>query len=163
MGHTTFPDAVGEVFQEPAFIKASNDIWDRLVWIFNDSATKDALFGQFNVPKDYVGTANIVYVWTSTATSGVCAWEFDYRAVGGNDAESLDQGTAQEAIDIHDTAPSATDERMEITGALTDGNFVADDTVTFRAYRNGTDITTGDDSMAAAAQLVDLIFEYNDA
>ena len=87
-------------------------------------------------------------------------WDFDYRAVGGNDAESLDQSGTQEAVNANDTAPDNAHERMEITIALTDGNFAADDTVQFSLFRDGTD---GGDTMSAIAIVHDVLFEYNDA
>lgn len=159
LGWQTVPDASGDVFFEPADIKATNKVWDRQVCVFNDTATRIGLHGQFNVPKNYVGTANLIVVWTSTATSGDVEWDFDYRAVGGNDTESLDQAGTQESVNANDTAPSATDERMEISIALTDANFAADDSVLFTHFRDGTD---GGDGIAAAVQMVDLFFEYSD-
>ena len=65
----------------------------------------------------------------------------------------------QEAVGTNDTAPSATDERMELTIALTDGNFAVVDTVLFTLFRDGVD---AGDTLAAAVQLVDLLFEYSD-
>jgi hypothetical protein len=156
----TVPDTGGNVFFEPYPIKATNDQWDMLVLIFNDTANRMALHGKFNVPKNYVDTANLVVVWTSTATSGDVEWDFDYRAVGGNDLESLDQTGTQQTVNSNDTAPSAANERMEISIALTDGNFAADDTVEFLLARDGTD---AGDTMAAAAIVFDVFFEYNDA
>ena len=160
LGANTLPDASGNVFFEPYSIKATNDVFNHGHFIFNDTATRLALHGLFSVPKNYVGTAKIVFVWTTTATSGDVEWDFDYRAVGGNDAESLDQATAQETVNVNDTAPSAVNERMEVEIALTDGNFAADDTVEFLAVRDGTD---AGDTIAAAVQLVGLYFEYADA
>jgi hypothetical protein len=162
LGFATVPDSSGDVFFEPATIKGTNDFFQGLVLVFNDSGADDELFGRFNVPKNYVDTANLVIVWTTTATSGDVEWGIAYRAVGGNDAESLDQATAQEALlsGNNDTAPSATDERMEFTIALTDGNFAADDTVQFIFSREGAD---GGDSISAAVRVFDLFFEYNDA
>ena len=60
----------------------------------------------------------------------------------------------------NDTAPSATDERMEFTIALTDGNFAAGDTVQFIFSREGAD---AGDGIAAAVRVFALYFEYNDA
>ena len=37
LGTGTVPDTSGDVFQEPYTIKATNDVWGRLVWIFNDT------------------------------------------------------------------------------------------------------------------------------
>jgi len=160
LGPHTAPDDSGEVFIEPYSIKATNDVWKYSVFIFNDTATRDGLRGKFNVPKDYVGTAKIIVVWTATATAGDVEWDFDYRAVGGNDTESLDQAGTQESVNQNDTAPSAINERMEAVLTLTAGNFAADDTVQFELFRDGTD---GGDGMAAAAIVHDVLFEYTDA
>ena len=160
LGWSTVPDTSGDVFFEPYTIKATNDVWGKLVGIFNNTSTRIGLRGSFNVPKNYVNTANLIVVWTSTATTGDVEWDFDYRAVGGNDTESLDQAGTQESVNANDTAPSATDRRMEISIALTDGNFAADDTVLFELFRDGTD---AGDTLAAAVQLHDLYFEYADA
>jgi len=156
------PDASGDVFIEPYTIKATNDFWKLLVLIFNDSGADDEYFGAFDVPQNYVGTANLVVVWTSTAITNDWEIGFAYRAVGGNDAESLDQTTAQESLlaGNNDTAPSATDERMEFTIALTDANFAAGDTVPYIFSREGAD---AGDGIAAAIIVWGLFFEYNDA
>ncbi len=162
LGHATLPDTSGDVFFEPAVVKATNDFFQSLVLVFNDSGADDELFGRFEVPQNYVGTANLVIVWTTTATTGDVEWGFAYRAVGGNDAESLDQATAQESLlsGNNDTAPSATDERMEFTIALTDANFAAGDTVQYIFSREGVD---GGDTLSAAVRVFGLMFEYNDA
>ena len=112
------------------------------------------------MPQNYVDTANLVIVWTATAIIGDVEFDFDYRAVGGNDVESFDQAGVQESVNANDTAPSAIHERMELTIALTDGNFAAGDTVEFYFPRDGTDVG---DTMAAAALVFELFFEFNDA
>lgn len=160
LGWPTVPDTSGDVFFESYAVKATNDVWDRLVLVFNDTATRIGVHGGFAVPVNYVGTANLVIVWTSTATSGAVEWDFDYRAVGGNDTESLDQAGTQQSVNSADTAPSAAHERMELSIALTDANFAAEDEVEFTFFRDGTD---GGDTMAAAALLFNLFFEYDDA
>ncbi len=160
LGFGTIPDETGEVFFEPYSVKATNDVWGQLVAIFNDTATRNGMKGAFHVPKDYVGTANLILVWTATATSGDVEWDFDYRAVGGNDSESLDQSGTQESVNSNDTAPTAAHRRLEISISLTDGNFAVDDTVLFELFRDGTD---AGDTMAAAAILFDVFFEYSDA
>lgn len=155
------PDVSGDVFFEPATVKGTNDFFQGQVLVFNDSGNDDELFGRFNVPKNYVGTANLVIVWTTTAVAGDVEFGFAYRAVGGNDTESLDQATAQESLlsGNNDTAPSATNERMERTIALTDANFAVDDTVQYIFSREGLD---AGDTLAAAIRVFDLFFEYND-
>jgi hypothetical protein len=159
LGWGTIPDTSGEVFFESYAVKATNDVWDRLVAIFNDTATRDGLHGGFAVPSNYVSGAGLVIVWTSTATAGDVEWDFDYRAVGGDDTQSLDQAGTQESVNANDTAPSAAHERMQIIIPLTDGNFDADDEVTFTLFRDGTD---GGDTMAAAAIVFAVLFEYDD-
>lgn len=158
LGFGTLPDTSGEVFFEPYNVKATNDLWDRLVCIFNDSATRDGLHGGFVVPKNYVGSANLIIVWTSTATSNDVEWDFDYRAVGG--VESLDQATAQETVNTNTTAPASINLRTETSISLTDGNFAVDDEVEFTLFRDGTD---GGDLMAGPAIVFSVMFEYADA
>lgn len=159
LGKSTIPDTSGEVFFEPYTIKATNDVWGLLVVIFNDSGTRIGLRGMFIVPQNYASVANLIVTWTSTAIVGDVEWDFDYRAVGGNDVESLDQAGTQESVNANDTAPSAVNERMEISIALTNGNFAAGDTVTFELFRDGTDVG---DTMAAAAIVFETEFEYSD-
>ena len=160
LGAATVPDDSGDVFLEPYSVKATNDVWKRLVVIFNDSGTRIGLHGAFNVPKNYVGAPKVIVVWTATATTGDVEWDFDYRAVGGNDTESLDQTGTQETVNIADTAPSAIHERMEAVLALTAANLAADDTLLFELFRDGTD---AGDTMAAAAIVHGVLFEYSDA
>jgi len=162
LGWATKPDASGDVFFEPATIKATNDFFQGMVAVFNDSGADDELFGRFTVPKGYVGSAKLVIHWTTTATSGDVEFGFAYRAVGGNDTESLDQATAQESLlsGNNDTAPSAANERMEFLVTLTAGNFAEDDTVQFIFSREGLD---AGDTLAAAVRIYGLSFEYADA
>lgn len=156
----TVPDGTGTAFFEPYDIKATNDVWKHLVLVLNDTAADHGVYGKFAVPANYVDTANLVIVWTSTAIAGDVEFDFMYRAVGGNDSESLDQAGNQEDVNSNDTAPSAVNERMELTIALTDGNFAAEDTVEFFFSRDGTD---AGDTMAAACLVFGLFFEFNDA
>jgi len=147
------------VFPQPFAISQSNDRYAQLTWVFTDTSTKLSLGGNFQVPKNYVGTANLVLVWTATATSGNVVWDFDYKAVSGNDAESLDPSSDDQNATGTDAAPGTTLYRMEFTIALTDGNFAVDDTIQFNLSRDGA----AADTMAAAAILIDAFFEYADA
>lgn len=160
LGWGSLPDTSGDVFFEPYPIKATNDVFGRLVLIFQDTATRIGIHGGFTVPKNYVGTPKIIVVWTSTATSGDVEWDFDYRAVGGDNTESLDQATVQEAVNLNDTAPGAAHRRLEVGLTLTAGNFAIDDEVEFQLFRDGTD---AGDTMAAAAIVFNVLFEYTDA
>jgi len=161
LGAMTVPDASGDVFFEPYSIKAANKLWEHLICVFNPATTtRIGLRGKFPVPQSYVDSANLVIVWTSTAITGDVEWDFDYRAVGGDDTESFDQATAQETVNANDTAPSAIHERMEISIALTDGNFAAGDTVQFELFVDDTD---SGNTIAAAVLLFELFFEFADA
>lgn len=159
LGWRTIPDTSGNVFFEPYTIKATNDVWGALVAVFNDTATRIGLRGGFSVPKNYVGNAKFIVVWTSTATSGNVVFDLDYRAVGGDNAESLDQAGTQESVTVTDAAPSAANNRMECSLSLTSSNLAVDDEFEFEVFRDGTD---GNDTIAAAVILVALLFEYTD-
>lgn len=160
LGHTTVPDTTGSVWLEPYDNIATNDVWKHLVIVYSDTATRIGIYGTFQVPQNYVGSAKLVPVWTTAATSGDVEWDCDYRAVTGNDAESLDQAGNQESVNQNDTAPSAVHERMEVEITLTSGNFAAGDTVEFFFARDGTD---GGDTIAASVLLFDLMFQYADS
>lgn len=118
------------------------------------------LHGQFTVPQNYVTTAVIIPVWTSTAITGNCRWRFTYRSVGGDDTTSLDQTGNEEQVSLTDAAPGAALRRMTPTGlALTSANFAVGETVEYLFERNDDSAT---DTMAADAILVDLLFQYSD-
>jgi hypothetical protein len=158
---SSVPDTSGNVWIEPLDIAATNDVWDHLVWRFKDTATRIGLRGSANIPKNYnsSGTTALIVVWSSTATSGDVEWDFDYRAVGGNDSESLDQAGTQESVNLNDTAPGAAWRRLECSITLTASNLAADDTLQFEVFRDGTD---GGDTMAADAYMFGLFLQYTD-
>jgi len=160
LGGNTVPDASGSVFMEPYSIKATNDQWRHLVFIFNDTATRILLYGQFVVPQNYVGAATLVILWTTTATTGNVVWDGDYRTVGGDDTTSLDQAGTEQAVTVTDAAPTAANNRLRVTVTLTAANFAAGETVEFLLARDGADAA---DTMAAAAILFDALFSYSDA
>ena len=167
LGANSMPDSSGKVWLEPYSILATNDVWPFLVIRFDENSsnntqlsTRAGIYGQFWVPGNYVGTAKVYPVWTATVTTGNCVWDFDYRAISGDDAESLDQTSNNEALTITDAAPSAAHERNTPSFSLTSSNLAAGDTVEYFLARDGADAA---DTLAAAALLVDLIFEYSDA
>ena len=159
----TLPDTTGRAFFEPYTNKATNDIFNHLVLTLNDpgASQNHGVYSAFDIPVNYVTSPVIRVYWSSTVITGTCLFAFDYRAIGGDDTESLDQATFQEQVDISDVAASATDERLNVTGALTAGNFAAGDLVEFFFYRDGT---TGapTDTLAAAVTVHGLYFEYSD-
>jgi hypothetical protein len=154
------PDDSGRVYLEPLDVSGSNDQWDHFVWVLEDSGTKIGIHGSVEVPQNYVGTAVLVVVWTTPATSGDVVFDFDYRAVGGNDTESLDQAGTQEAVTVTDTAPSAAFERMEAEIALTSANLAAGDTLQFLLSRDGAQAA---DTLAADCLIVGAYLKYADA
>jgi len=163
LGFATKPDDSGDCWFEPADIEGANGFFKGMVLIFKNSGTDVECFGRFGVPDDYVGSPKLVIRWTTTAVSGDVEWGIAYRAVGGNDTESLDQATAQESLltGNNDTAPSITDERMVYEIDLTASNFAIDDTVDFIFSREGADAGSGD-TIAAKVRVYELRFQYSD-
>lgn len=155
LGFSTKPDSSGDVFPEPQSVKGSNDFFDELVYIFNDTSTKIGLYGSFEVPQNYVGGAKFVVAWDTTATSGDVEWDFDYRAVAAG--ESVDQATAQEALNQNDTAGGSAHLLQVAELTATAGNFAAGDLVQFIIYRDGVD---AGDTIAAAVRVHGLQFEW---
>jgi hypothetical protein len=156
------PDNTGRARQEPYDIIGTNDLFQHLIGVLADPASSQehGFFGAFSVPVNYNSAPEINVVWSTTATSGNARMRTRYRAVGGDDTESLDQGSYQETVAVTDAAPSAAHERMEATMALTAGNIAAEDL--FEFYLTRLD-DSGTDTLAAAVQIHDVLFEYLDA
>jgi hypothetical protein len=166
LGPNTMPDSSGNCWQDLYSRLATNDVWPYGVFNFggtisNNTAptTRIGLYGQVAIPQNYVGTAKVVVVWTSTLTSGDAVWDFDYRAITGNDSESLDQSGTQESVSVTDTAPGAAHRRLECTANLTSANLAAGDSMEWGLFRDGTDAA---DTLAGTAILVDVLLEYAD-
>ena len=159
LGAQTVPDSTGNVYQQPYALSATNDVWNHLVYVFADAGTTNYLYGECIIPQNYVGTAVVVIFWTSTATTNNVFWGFDYRAITGNDSESLDQATAVESVTVQDAAPTATDRQLRVTVSLTSANISAGDILQFRFSRLPSNAS---DTMAASAYLVDLALSYAD-
>lgn len=167
LGPNTVPDTSGNCWWDLLSRLATNDVWPFLIANFggtisNNTAptTRIGMYGQCTIPQNYVGTAVIIPIWTASLTSGDVVWDFDYRAISGNDTESIDQSGNQESVSVTDTAPSAAWERLTPTVSLTSSNLAAGDTLQFGIFRDGTDAA---DTMAGTAVLVDLILQYADA
>lgn len=167
LGPNTMPDSSGNCWQDLYSRLATNDVWPFGVFNFGGTisnntqpSTRIGLYGQVAIPKNYVGTASIVVVWTSTLTSGNVVWDFDYRAITGNDSESLDQSGTQESVSVTDAAPGAAHRRLEASVNLTSANLAADDTLEWGLFRDGADAA---DTLAGTAILVDVLLQYADA
>jgi len=159
LNHNTMPGVDGNVFSEPFFVKATNDVWKQNIWVFKDVASRMPLHGGFAVPKDYMGSAVTVLVWSSATITGNLVWDFDYIAVGGDDSESLDNGSATETLTVTDAAPSTLWYKLETTIALASAGIVADDEFEWILYRDGVNAS---DTHADDAILFNLLFQYSD-
>lgn len=152
---STRVDGTGNVSLANYATLATNANFPANVFVFPDPAADEKVSGSFQVPEDYSSGANILLTWTAVATSGNVDWGFDYRAISGNDTESLDQSTFQEQVNATDAAPSAAHERNQITISLTDSNIAAGDTIEFTLKRR-----TNNDTMADDAILFHAEFDY---
>lgn len=164
LGWATRPDDTGDCFPEPYDVLATNDVWDRLVFRFGASnaaqpTVRAGVHGGFTVPKNYVGSAVLIIVWTATLTSGNVVFDFEYRTVGGNDTTSLDQSGTEESVTVTDAAPGAAHRRLEATVNLTSANLAADEEVEFFLARDGADAA---DTMAGSAILFNALLQYAD-
>lgn len=166
LGFATRPDDTGEAFFEPADINfGSNDLARAFVLALGSGlaaqpTVRHGVYGRFRVPKNYIGSPVVVVEWSATLTSGDVVFDFDYNAVGGNDAESLDPSGWQESETVTDTAPGTARRKLSasFTG-ITGGNLAVDDIVDFFFGRDGAD---GSDTMAGRAYAFELTFEYAD-
>lgn len=165
LGPLTRPDDTGEAFFEPADLNfGSNDLVRAYVLGLGSAlaaapTVKHGAYGRFRVPKNYVGSAAIIIEWSATLTSGDVVFDFDYNAVGGNDAESLDPAAWQQSVTVTDTAPTTARLKLTASLSLTSGNLAVDDVVDFFIGRDGAD---GADTMAGRAYLFLATFEYAD-
>ena len=154
-----------DVAHFPQSVLGTNDTFPALYLHYGDigdaTAPTTALeaHGHFDVPENYASGAVFRIRWATTKTTGDVVWDVAYRAVGGDDTESLDQATAQETVSVTDTAGSAAWERLNTTVSATDGNFAAGDTVTVTVRRDGADAS---DTLAGVAILFQIFFEYSD-
>jgi hypothetical protein len=161
LNYSVLPDANGNTYFEPASVAfGDSDLYKHLVLAFTSQSDRQGIAGKFVVPANYAGNARIVVVWSTTTTAGDVVWDFDYTAVGGDAAESLDPAADQEAATVTDTAGPTARSRQECQIALTAGNLAADDEVLFEFFRDAADAA---DTLAASAWVFSLLFQYTDA
>jgi len=146
-------------FEPAATNFGANDRYKHGVFVFPDTATKDVLGGSFVVPQNYVGTAAIVIVHATTATSGNVLWDFDYTAVGSS--ETGDPSSDQENVTSGSVAADGTARDITFTTVnLTSANLAVGDTVLFNFGRDGVNEASG---IAANVYVLGLFFQYADA
>lgn len=153
-GMSLNPDTSGNVFIEPYATKATNDFFKQNVVVFNNPSADELLYGSFELPVGSASGASFKLVWTSTVTTGTVQWSLRYRVITGDDTNSLDQATAVETLTAADTAPGATDRRMEVTFTPTNSNFATAGTVQWILTRVDTS-----DTLAGAVTVHGLRFE----
>ena len=158
LNHSVDLDTGGNVFFEPYSIESTNRNGEILK--FNNSGARDMIRGHFRIPDEFVSGARVKWTWSSAVVASDVRFEYDYRSVGGSDAESMDQASFQRTLTELTTAgePSAAHERMTDQIDMTDADLAAGDTV---QYEFGRDSSA--DGKAGPAWVFDLEFEYQDA
>lgn len=156
MGFATLPDTSGNVWFEPAALTQTNDRYPQIVGRFKDTATKDSLGIRFPVPNNYVGSAVIEVIWTTTATSGNAIWTFDYSSA--SKTSSLDPSADEESLTVTTAAPGSSQTGVASRMTFTSANIAANDILQGKISRNGA----GSDTIAADLVAYDIIFEYAD-
>lgn len=152
------PDTSGNVRPIPFSEVATNDLYNTQAMLFADSGTDISAFGTFTVPDGYVGAPALVVRWVTTATSGDVRWQAGYRAIAVG--EDYDPSTDQQSVGVTDTAAGTTLFLNEAIISLTAANFTVGDEVPFRITREGSNAA---DTLAAAAVITSVIFQYDDA
>lgn len=154
----TAPDTGGNAWVEPYAISAINDIISHFVYVASSTSAKAGFYSTFHVPANFTGTtASVTIYFSCPVTTGNIVWDIAYRAIGGDDTESLDQATAQESVTATKACGSALNERQTVYMALTASNFSADDTVEIYVARDGAD---ANDTGGAGAMIHDVVFQY---
>lgn len=141
---------------------ATNDLWDFPVLAFIDNSAKESAHAALVLPDDFPATPSAVSFdvsWTSAVTTGNFQIDIDYRVVGGNDTESLDQATVQEALTVADVAPSVAHRRLLVNLAATASNFnsAASKVLELTLSRDGVDEVT---SIAGEVFVVGLLLKF---
>ncbi len=157
LGAATLPDTSGNVWLEPAALTQTNDRYTQMVVRFKDTATKDSLGLRIPVPNNYVGSAVIEVIWTTTATSGNAIWTYDYNS--GSKTATLDPSTDEENLTVTTAAPGSSQTGVASRMTFTASNLAANDILQGKLSRNGA----GSDTIAADLIVYDVIFEYADA
>jgi hypothetical protein len=119
------------------------------------SGQAHGFYGVFSIPQNFVSSAAAKLNFTTSATTGNGRFRLTYRAVGGDNVESLDQTGNQEQVSVTKAAPGAAHRKVEASFALTSANFAVGD-----LCERLDD--TGVDTIAADIVVFALDFEYAD-
>lgn len=158
LGANTVPDTSGDVFFEPYSITDTTTTIDPMVLNFSFGSARQGVHGSFQVPQNYVGSAQVIVLWNANAITGDAIFEFDYIAVGDNE----DPGAAitQSVTNTLTTAGTAFLLNTTTITGLTSGNFAAGDQVVFTLFRDQADVN---DTLAVDALVFAALFKYQDA
>lgn len=159
LGIGTTLDSSGNVFPT-RWTATGGANWDHLLLSYAPAgSTYIYIHGLFSVPGDYLSNPLIAFDWTTVnASPGNAVWLFQYRAIGGNNVESLDQAGTQESVFTIAAGPSASRRRILTGIPLIAGNFSPLDLVEFRF---GVDRANGSNTLTDYALLHALRFEYS--
>lgn len=151
-------DASGSVLWDSSVNYDTNDLFPHKVLAFLDTSTKLVASGDFEVPDDYVGSAEIEVIWRCSPTSGNVVWEVKYRTLAGDNTDSMDPSSVEETASVTDGAGGAAWRRMVATITLTSANLAAGESVLFQIARDGS---SGSDTMAGTALIESIRFKYS--
>lgn len=145
------------VIPEPSPLTFSNDLANHLIARFPDAAGDVGIGGSLTIPDITITTVQVVCNLTFNATTGTFEFVFRYRAIGGDDAETMDPATWQQTVASGaENAPTTAFNKLRIVLSLTAGNFAANDVVQYQFFR---DNDGGNDNVSADG-LVDMDGTY---
>lgn len=156
IGAGSRPDDSGDVFVAPATsVHANFTNREDMVIAFPDPSALEEYFFAFRVPKDFVGSPVLGFLWTHPSGSGAVRWESRYEAAGNGDPMDVALGSAVTPTAV--TAPTA-EEWLETTHTITE-TLAVDDLVSCSLGRG----TTGDTLAQTAIVHPDgVFFQYSD-
>jgi len=149
------PDSSGKVYWQPYSISDSGAVIDPQILVFTNSGTKDGARLSFFVPDNYVGSPVLIPKWTADATTGTLTW--DWSLLSLEDGEDVG-GAATRTTETGTETKSGTAFLLQSHSiTLTAGDYEAGDLVNAEIFRDSVT-----DTMAAAALLFGLKFQYSD-
>lgn len=160
MGAMTTPDNTGECYMSSinAEMALGTGLMQNLVMVLKDPSADTGFYGTFLVPKNYVDTANIIVRGVLDGTVGTTSIDFEMSYLPRADNETIEAAWAESATgNTGNTNGWTTEDELELSISVTDGNFAVDDTVYYYFKRDqGTDDFVGD------FHVTGLFFEYDD-
>jgi hypothetical protein len=155
------PDNTARCWLEPYDVFATNDVWKHAVIRLGNPAAGQAggWYGIFEVPANYVSGAAVELNWTTSAITGNGCFRFTYRAVTGDNVNSLDQTTQSEQVSVTQPAPGAAQRKRDASFTVTAGNFAAGALIEYLCERFDN---AAADTIAADIVVHNAVFKYAD-